>query len=61
MAKNIHAYIHANGPDLEDHDLAISCDDFSIEERRAKWAEARKRKLALVSARFDALRQRSKK
>jgi hypothetical protein len=47
MGKNIHAFIHANGPDLEDHDLTIPCDDLPLETRRARWAEARKQKTAL--------------
>jgi hypothetical protein len=56
IAQEIHAFIHENGPDLEDHDLAIPCDDLPPETRQAKWAAARRQKLNAVSARFDALR-----
>ena len=47
MAQHIHAFVHENGPDLEDHDLAIPCDDLPLDTRRAKWAAARNQKAAL--------------
>jgi len=46
MAQEIHAFVYNNGPDLEDHDLAIPCDDLPLDIRRARWAEARKQKRA---------------
>ena len=56
MAQHLHAYAHNNGPDLEAEDLAIPCDAFSIEKRKAKWTKVKRDKLNLIGARFEALR-----
>ena len=56
MAQHLHAYAHNNGPDLEAEDLAIPCDAFSIEKRKAKWTKVKRDKLNLIGAKFDALR-----
>ena len=42
MAQHLHAYAHNNGPDLEAEDLAIPCDAFSIEKRKAKWTKVKR-------------------
>jgi hypothetical protein len=52
MAKGLHAYVNDNGPDLEADHLEIPCDALPIETRKAKWAEARKQKLALTPQPF---------
>ena len=56
MAQHLHAYAQNNGPDLEAEDLAIPCDAFSIEKRKAKWTKVKRDKLNLIGARFEALR-----